>query len=338
MASSVNMSECNLTDMDDKMNTVRLVIYIPIFICGAILNVIALVVFCFQLKKWNVSTIYMTNLVLMDLLLLFSLPFRMYNSEWAADKRLLCSFLESLYFVSIYGSIYTITCISIDRYIGISHALWFKVLRSPRKALLVCATIWALVFGATAPVYGFHTGDTGDFRCFHGFSDKGWNLALIACLQVFGFLLPAAVLVACSTLVVRKIHRSNKSSQKNQACVRVIYSGLVAFLVPFTPSHLAILLQFFVRRGAITDCRLQANISVFVQLAMTLANITCCLDGVCYYFVTKEVRNSSGSFRRSFNQWRNTSDIQNSFDLGTQGIERAVSRGQESSVVKIPGE
>ncbi|XP_035276163.1 G-protein coupled receptor 55-like isoform X2 [Anguilla anguilla] len=343
MTQSVKMSKCNLTDMDNMMDSLRLVIYIPIFVFGLILNTTALLVFCFQLKKWTESTIYMTNLALMDQLLLFSLPFRMYNSKWAANKRVFCSFLESLYFVSIYGSIYTITCISVDRYIGVSHPFKAKQLRSPRKALLVCATIWVLVFGATVPVYDFHPGDEGRFRCFHGFSDKGWHPALIGCLEVFGFLLPAAVLVACSARVVRVLRRSRERSPKNQACIRIIYSGLVAFLVPFTPSHLAILLQFFVRRGTITDCTLQANITVFVQLAMTLANVTCCLDALCYYFVAKEVRTSS--IRRSFRQWRSTinsgslagMDPQNWTELSaTQRIGGPEGRGQESLVCASP--
>ncbi|KAJ8357475.1 hypothetical protein SKAU_G00202690 [Synaphobranchus kaupii] len=336
---SVKMSKCNLTDTDNLMDSLRLVIYIPIFVFGLILNTTALVVFCFQLKKWTESTIYMTNLALMDQLLVFSLPFRMYNSKWAADKRVFCSFLESLYFVSIYGSIYTITCISLDRYVGVSHPFRAKQLRSPRKALLVCAAIWALVFGATAPVYGFHPGDGGSFRCFHGFSDKGWNPALIGCLEVFGFLLPAAVLVACSARVVHVLRHSSRSSPKNKASVRIIYSGLVAFLVPFTPSHLAILLQFFVRRGAITDCRLQADISMFVQMAMNLANVTCCLDALCYYFVAKEVRTSSDSFKRSFRQWRSTitsgtpagMDPENSTELGT--TQRIMGAGEPSASV-----
>ncbi|KAJ8389594.1 hypothetical protein AAFF_G00118310 [Aldrovandia affinis] len=301
---SIMMTKCNLTDVDNLMDSLRMVIYIPIFVFGVILNTMALVVFCVQLKKWTESTIYMTNLALMDQLLLFSLPFKMYSSDWAAENRVICSFLESLYFVSVYGSIYTITCISVDRYIGVSHPFHAKLLRSPRKALIVCVAIWALVFGASAPVYSFHPGNQGDFRCFHGFSDKGWHTTLIVCLEVFGFLLPALVLVTCSVRVIHTLHQSQQSSPKNQACIRIIYSGLVAFLVPFTPSHLAILLQFFVRQGTITDCSLRANISMFVQLAMSLANVTCCLDALCYYFIAKEVRTSGGNFRRSFRRHR----------------------------------
>ncbi|XP_061074188.1 G-protein coupled receptor 55 [Conger conger] len=299
------MSNCSFEAVDSLMVSLQLVIYIPIFIFGLVLNTAALVVFCFVLRKWTESSIYMTNLVLMDLLILFPLPFKMHATRhrWAPDKRPFCSFLESLYFVSVYGSIYTIVGIAVDRYVAIRHPFRAKQLRSPRAALLTCALIWALVLGASAPVHSFHSQEDGDFRCFHGFSRAGWSPPLIACLQVLGFLGPALVLVVCSALVIRTLHRSmrpdhphsEQSHARSQACARIIYSNLCIFLVPFTPCHLAIFLQFLVRNDVITDCRQQNNISLFVQVAMSLSNITCCLDACCYYFITREIHASGDS-------------------------------------------
>ncbi|KAJ8410912.1 hypothetical protein AAFF_G00188690 [Aldrovandia affinis] len=303
------MSNCSFEDVDNLMKSLQLVIYIPIFIFGLILNTLALLVFCLLLKKWTESTIYMTNLVLMDMLLLFPMPFKMHATKyhWAADKRLFCSFLESLYFVSVYGSIYTIMCIAVDRYIAIKHPFRAKQLRSPRAALVTCVVIWLVVLGATAPVYRFHSKSEEPFRCFHGFSKEGWNPVLIVCLEVLGFLGPTLVLVSCSVQIIRTLRKSLQSSAQSRACVRIIYSNLCIFLVPFTPCHVGIFLQFLVRCGTITDCGLQNRISLFVQVSMGLANITCCLDAFCYYFITMEIRSSRGSLRQSFSQRRMTS-------------------------------
>ncbi|XP_056149962.1 G-protein coupled receptor 55 [Lampris incognitus] len=293
-------TNCSFEEVDHLMKYLELVVYVPIFLFGLVLNILALLVFCVSLRKWTESTIYMTNLALMDLLLLFPLPFKMHatNHLWPAHLQLLCSFSESLYFVGIYGSIYTIMCISVDRWLAIRHPFRAKQLRSPKAAFGTCVIVWVVVVAAMSPIYGFREDVQGDFHCFHGYSDKGWSPVIIFCVEVFGFLGPALVLVCCSVQTIWALRESGQQSPTSRACVKIIYSSLCAFLVPFTPSHLAILLQFLVRQGTIKDCGAQTRISLFIQIAMSLSNITCCLDALCYYFIADEVRSTRRIFRR----------------------------------------
>lgn len=246
-------SNCSFVEVDHVMKYVELIIYIPIFLIGSALNIAALLVFCIFLRKWTESTIYMTSLALMDLLLLFPLPFKIHatNQWWPGHLQPLCSFLESLYFVGIYGSIYTIMCIAVDRWVAIRHPFKAKQLRSPKKALGACMMVWMLVLASISlTMYRIRRVDQEDFHCFHTFSQNGWSPPVIICLEVFGFLGPALVVVCCSVQTIRTLQQSGKHSPKSRACVKIIYSSLSAFLVPFTPSHLAILLQFLVRSTA----------------------------------------------------------------------------------------
>lgn len=303
-------SNCSFAEVDHLMRYLELIIYMPIFLVGLLLNVAALLVFCFFLRKWTESTIYMTSLALMDLLLLFPLPFKMHatNHLWPAHLQSLCSVLESLYFIGIYGSIYTIMCIAVDRWVAICHPFKAKQLRSPRAALGSCVGVWALVLAAMSPtIYRFRQGSqVPEFHCFHAFSNKGWSPQLIICLQVFGFLLPALVVIYCSLQTIWALRQSGQHSPKSRACVKIIYSSLSAFLLPFTPSHLGILLQFLVHQGVIQDCSAKTRISLFIQIAMCLSNITCCLDALCYYFIAHEVRSTKRTFRMSMSQRRAT--------------------------------
>ncbi|XP_041659505.1 G-protein coupled receptor 55 [Cheilinus undulatus] len=295
-------ANCSFEDVDHMMKYLELVIYIPVFISGLILNIAALFVFCVVLRKWTESMIYMTSLALMDLLLLLPLPFKMHatNHRWPANFQLLCSVLETLYFVGIYGSIYTIMCIAVDRWIAICHPFKAKQLRSPKAALGTCIGVWLLVVTVISPtIYRFRRAEEADFHCFHQFSETSWRPSVIICLQVFGFLLPALVVIYCSAQTIWALTKSGKQSSQSQACVKIIYSSLSAFLLPFTPSHLAILLQFLVHQGVIADCENKIRISLFIQTAMCLSNITCCLDAVCYYFIAHEVRSTKHTFRLS---------------------------------------
>ncbi|XP_074544435.1 G-protein coupled receptor 55 [Halichoeres trimaculatus] len=296
------MDNCSFEDVDHLMKHLELVFYIPIFVIGLILNVIALFVFCGVLRKWTESTIYMTSLALMDLLLLLPLPFKMHstNHRWRANLQPLCSVLEVLYFVGIYGSVYTIMCIAVDRWVAICHPFKAKQLRSPKTALGTCVGVWVLVVAVISPTtYRFREAGQTDFHCFHQFSEKGWSPSVIICLQVFGFLLPALLVVYCSVQTICALKQSGRLSSQSRACVKIIYSSLSAFLLPFTPSHLAILLQFLVHQGVIEDCKSRTSISLFIQTAMCLSNITCCLDALCYYFIAHEVRSTKNTFRLS---------------------------------------
>ncbi|XP_018532145.1 G-protein coupled receptor 55 [Lates calcarifer] len=300
---SDNMTNnCSFDYVDNLMRSLELVFYVPIFVIGLILNVAALLVFCIFLRKWTESTIYMTSLALMDLLLLFPLPFKMHatNHRWPANLQSLCSALESLYFVGIYGSIYTIMCIAADRWVAICHPFKAKQLRSPKVARRACLGVWVLVvLVISSTTHGFRQGRQEDFHCFHEFSAEGWRPLVIICLQVFGFLVPAMVVIYCSAHTIWVLKRSGQRSPRSQACVKIIYSSLSAFLLPFTPSHLGILLQFLVHQKVIVDCDAKERISLFIQLAMCLSNITCCLDAACYYFIAHEVRSTRNSFRMS---------------------------------------
>lgn len=293
---------CSFEYVDRLMETLELVIYIPIFVLGMILNIAALLVFLVILRKCTESTLYMTSLAVMDLLLLSLLPFKMHatNNKWPASLQPFCSVLESLYFVGIYGSIYTIMCIAVDRWLAICHPFKAKQLRSPKLALVTCMAVWVLVVAAIFPTtYGFREAVQTEFHCFHRFSSKGWSPVVIICLQVFGFLGPALVVVYCSVQTICTLQQSGQHSPQSRACVKIIYSSLSAFLVPFTPSHLGIFLQFLVHQGVIQDCSNKTSISLFIQLALCLSNITCCLDALCYYFIAREVRSSRNTFRLS---------------------------------------
>uniref|UniRef100_A0A3Q2U3X2 G protein-coupled receptor 55 n=1 Tax=Fundulus heteroclitus TaxID=8078 RepID=A0A3Q2U3X2_FUNHE len=292
-------ANCSTRDVDETMRYLELVIYVPIFIFGMVLNVAALLVFCCCLRKWTESTIYMTSLALMDLVLLLPLPFKMHatNQQWRSELQELCSFLEYLYFVGIYGSIYMIMCIAVDRWLAICHPYKAKQLRSPKVAFLTCLAIWFLAFSAIFPVaYNLRKEDGRDFHCFHRFSEDGWSPKVITCSLVFGFLGPALVVVCCSVHTIWALQESGQRSPASQACVKIIYSSLSAFLVPFTPSNLAIFLQFLVHQRVIQDCNAQKGLSLFIQTAMCLSNVTCCLDALCYYFVANEVRITRSSF------------------------------------------
>ncbi|XP_078059017.1 G-protein coupled receptor 55-like [Mustelus asterias] len=308
-----NVCEFNTSEEEETM---QLVIYIPTFILGLPFNLLALLMFCCKIKRWTESTIYMSNLALADILLLFSLPFKMLEQDggWPFDTAF-CSFVESLYFVNMYASIFIITSISIDRYLAIIHPLKARVFRSPRNTMIICLIIWAFVWLGSIPIYGFHDStDSANFTiiCFHKFSDKSWNPGLIAFVELLGFVIPMAIMVFCSVRIIRKLLQRQSDTPGNcQICIRIITANLAIFICSFVPTHIGIFLQFLVRQDIIGRdyCSTRRSISLFVQGAMCLANVNCCLDAICYYFVAKEFRDQGLRTKKSLVSLFSVNDV-----------------------------
>ncbi|XP_004577263.2 G-protein coupled receptor 55 [Ochotona princeps] len=287
------------------MRTLQLAVHIPTFLLGLLLNLLAIRGFSGFLKKrwpdYAATSIYMINLAVFDLLLVLSLPFKLVLSQVRPPTSALCTLVECLYFVSMYGSVFTICFISLDRFLAIRYPLLVSHLRSPRKIFSICCVIWVLVWTGSIPVYSFH-GQVEKYTCFHNMSDGTWSAKVFLPLEVFGFLLPLAVIGFCSLRSIRVLLNRRARTQdwrQQRACVWSIAASLAVFIVSFLPVHLGFFLQFLVRNGFIVHCGAKQNISLFLQLSLCFSNINCCLDVFCYYFVIKEFRTNIMAHRPS---------------------------------------
>ncbi|XP_073925663.1 G-protein coupled receptor 55 [Castor canadensis] len=297
-------NNCSFSDVDELMKTLQMAVHIPTFLLGLLLNLLAIRGFSTFLKRrpdYTATSIYMINLAIFDLLLVLSLPFKMALSQVQLPSLAFCTLVECLYFISMYGSVFTICCISLDRFLAIQYPLLVSHLRSPRKTLGICCVIWLLVWTGSIPIYSFH-GKVDTYTCFHNMSDGTWSAKVFFPLEVFGFLLPMGVMGFCSC---RSIHillgRRDRTQDwvQQRACIWTIAASLAVFVVSFLPVHLGLFLQFLVRNGFIVECGAKQSISLFLQLSLCFSNINCCLDVFCYYFVIKEFRTDVMAHRPS---------------------------------------
>ncbi|NXA04645.1 LPAR6 protein, partial [Sapayoa aenigma] len=265
--------------------------YIPTFVLGLLFNVMALSFLFFKVKKLSESTVYMIALIFLDTLLLFTLPFKIisYHKEWNLGS-VFCSTLESLYFVNMYGSILISLCICVDRYISIRHPFMALTLRSIRKAAMVCAVICLCTSAGTVSTFQLHGKGHNISSCFHSFSKSTWeNTGLFSTLEII-FFGSMAAMTFCTAQIVRCLrkHRNPDNPQTHTTrAERIVVTNLVAFVVCFTPYHVAYFVYFLVK-NEIIHISFQRLLRDIVQVTLCWANLNCCLDGVCYYFVLKE--------------------------------------------------
>ncbi|XP_051010187.1 G-protein coupled receptor 55 isoform X2 [Acomys russatus] len=286
--SQLESKNCSFDYVDKLTSTLQLAVHIPTFLLGLALNLLAIRGFSAFLKKnrteYIATSIYMINLAVFDLLLVLSLPFKMVLPQVESPSPAFCTLVECLYFISMYGSVFTICFISLDRFLAIQYPFLVNYFRSPRKTFGICCIIWILVWIGSIPIYTFHR-EVEKYKCFHNMSDSTWSAKVFFPLEIFGFLLPMGIMGVCS---YRSIQILLGQGAGKKASIWTIATNLVVFVVSFLPVHLGFFLQFLVRNGFISQCRIKQGISLFLQLALCFSNINCCLDVFCYYFVIKE--------------------------------------------------
>ncbi|XP_007887962.2 lysophosphatidic acid receptor 6-like [Callorhinchus milii] len=279
----------NSTNTSLGVNIFQLVVCTPTFVLGLIINLVALWILCFKVMKCTEPMIYMANLIISDVFLLFSLPFKM-DGLWNKDQWTLggpfCKFVESLYFVNTYGSILLITFIAIDRYIALKQPFMARTCRSPRKAAIICIALWTFVWSASIPNY-FVNMDTNN--CFIHF-DEFWERGVIPMTMEAIFVICTVTMTFCSIQAIRTLRKSISAVDGNAnriIPVRIIFSNWIIYILCFAPYHIAMLLYFLLKQQLISQDYLITLRSI-LQICQCLSNINCCLDAIYYYLAIKE--------------------------------------------------
>lgn len=313
MANVSNVSTCNL-NITYGIKSLQLATSIPTFILGVLGNIYLFVMFCRRPRKdWTNMMIYITNLAIADCVVLIILPIRIasyYEASktsqanwalWDSSNRELCYFLVSVNYVNMYVSIFTMTAISVVRYVAIKYPLKARYIMSRKKALVVCALIWVVMCSLSAI---FHYVDNPknqtDFKCFQKNQDGALPLSFILVLTVAGFLLPFLIMLYCSAKIIHTLRKQldiGIRAEKIQ-CMFIITANLIVFVVCFFPVHFGFLFKFILEKSE-SSCDMQIFAHNFVHGAMCFSIMNCGLDSFSYYFANKTKWNMSGTNQRN---------------------------------------
>ncbi|XP_058638642.1 lysophosphatidic acid receptor 6 [Onychostoma macrolepis] len=291
MSSPTNMTCPNVTFQNPEQ-AVFIGVYSVVFIFGLTLNLTALVVFFRNSKSRSHIIVYMIHLAFADILLVCTLPVRIYFHSRLGDPHpIICEISGLIMLSNMYSSIFLLTCISFDRCIAVCFPLSSRVREGRKKAWCVCLGIWILTIATSLPIYikkkqaNMNKSNTENFICFGGFPFYATETAPLVSTLIIGFGIPLIVMILSSWGLIRAISKSTAvqtSDLVDSAKIkRMIITNLAIFLFCFLPYHIMLLILSY---------KPSCSVLTAYRYSLMVACLNAMLDPVAYYFTTETFR------------------------------------------------
>ncbi|XP_076831766.1 mu-type opioid receptor isoform X2 [Brachyhypopomus gauderio] len=323
-----NNTRCVRTDDLNKGSTPMIIaiiitaLYSIVCVVGLVGNVLVMYVIIRYTKMKTATNIYIFNLALADALATSTLPFQSVNylmGTWPFGD-VLCKIAMSIDYYNMFTSIFTLTTMSVDRYIAVCHPVKALDFRTPRNAKIVNVCNWILSSAIALPVMimastsvmplDYHS-SLRMIDCLLDFPHPSWyweNLLKI-CVFIFAFIMPVLIITVCYGLMilrlrsVRMLSGSKEKDRNLRRITRMVLVVVAVFIICWTPIHIFVIIKALV---TIPHSLLQ---TITYHFCIALGYTNSCLNPVLYAFLDE-------NFKRCFREFCMPSpsvlDLQNS--------------------------
>ncbi|XP_032038066.1 galanin receptor type 1 [Aythya fuligula] len=232
-------------------NFITLIIFFLIFALGVLGNSLVITVLARSKpgKRRSTTNIFILNLSIADLAyLLFCIPFQstVYVLPTWVLGAFICKFTHYFFTVSMLVSIFTLSAMSVDRYVAIVHSRRSSTLRVSRNALMGVGLIWALSFAMASPVAHhqrlIHSEKSNQTFCWEHWPNPRHKKVYVVCTFIFGYLLPLLLISFCYAKVLNHLHKklrnmSKKSEASKKKTAQTVLVVVVVFGISWLPHH-----------------------------------------------------------------------------------------------------
>ncbi len=298
---SSNVSNCSISNFK---RTVYPIAYLFIFSLGLVGNLISLFFFVsssFKRKAYfSPVNILMLNLLLSDLMMVCSLPFRAayYLMDYWAFGDITCRIMSYVFYINMYGSIYFLAVLSMVRLVAIVKPFAYVRWQSSRRAWALCIVIWLIVSVASIPLLKAGTYvESNQTKCLDlRPSQVGTIIMLNRGVLFLGFVMPFVVISVCYIfaalylLKLRKARQNQRSQFNHKKSCSLVIIVLLIFLACFMPYHVVRTLFLEAEmdihnNGYDESCHYIESLRKAAVITHCLASGNSCLDPLLFFFV-----------------------------------------------------
>nr|XP_056713288.1 atypical chemokine receptor 4 [Euleptes europaea] len=281
--------------------------YSIVFLVGLAGNSLVVAIYAYFKKLKSRTDVYIMNLAIADLLLLFTLPF------WAANAArgwvlgiALCKITSAMYTLTFSARMQFLACISIDRYNAIVKP---QSLRGVTKQCSkICCAVWMAAMLLCIPELIFNT-----VKELHGRSEclpifpKSLGVMLKATIQMLEitlcFVLPFFVMLICYSAVARALLKG--PGIKNSRPLKVLAAVVLAFILTQLPYNIVKLWRAIdIIFHLVTDCNISKAIDVAFQVTKSIALFHSCLNPILYFFMGASFKMYMAKIAKNYGYWQ----------------------------------
>ncbi|XP_004611213.1 hydroxycarboxylic acid receptor 2 [Sorex araneus] len=259
------------------------------FVFGVLGNGIALWIFCFHLKSWKSSRIFLFNLAVADFLLIICLPFLMDNYVRKWDWKfgdIPCRLMLFMMAMNRQGSIIFLTVVAVDRYFRVVHPHHTLNKMSNRTAAVISCLLWGVTIGLTCHLLynQMLIRNDGANLCssFSICQTFRWHDAMF----LLEFFLPLGIIVFCSARIIWSLRqRQMDRHAKIKRAIHFILVVAVVFILCFLPS-VAVRIRIFwlLYTKGTGDCSVYRSVDLAFFITLSFTYMNSMLDPLVYYF------------------------------------------------------
>lgn len=206
--------------------------------------------------------------------------------------------------INFYCSIFMLTCISLDRYLSIVHAVQMYSRKKPKVIHCCCLMVWLFCLLLSIPDLKFLVAiedsrrqDKMECVPFYHSDRDSWLLGTRLLYHILGFAIPAIMMLFCYSCILLRLRRGSQGMQKKRA-IRVIIALVLAFFISWTPYNIALIadtIHSSLFNGTVspinqTSCYSTTTLDVAITATSTWAYLHCCVNPVLYAFVGVKFR------------------------------------------------
>uniref|UniRef100_A0A4W5QIN6 Opioid receptor delta 1 n=1 Tax=Hucho hucho TaxID=62062 RepID=A0A4W5QIN6_9TELE len=297
-------------------------LYSVICVVGLLGNVLVMYGVVRYTKMKTSTNIYIFNLALADTLATSTLPFQSAKylmGTWAFGE-VLCKVVIAIDYYNMFTSIFTLTMMSVDRYIAVCHPVRALEFRTPAKGKIINVLIWVLSSAIGMPIMVMavtKTTDSGQTMCTLKFPDPDWYWDTVTkiCVFIFAFIIPVMVITICYGLMilrlrsVRLLSGSKEKDRNMRRITRMVLVIVASFIICWTPIHIFIIIKTLVEINSRNP-----YVKASWHLCIALGYMNSSLNPVLYAFLDENFKRCFRDFclpcrtrveRNSLNRGRN---------------------------------